>query len=85
VADPGVSDQLDFWLAVICDMITEESVHLQESSHLFLGIHEDLGTCDYYFADHGRRTIFWLQAVDTISVRPPHSFTSSHLRMFLKY
>ena len=85
VADPGVSDQLNAWVAVICDMITEEKVQLQETSQLFLEVHEDTDTCNYYFADHGLRTVFWLRAVETIGVRPPHFFSSTHLRMFLKY
>ena len=85
VADPGVSDQLNAWVTVICDMITEGNIRLQETSHLFLEIHEKSSTCNYYFADHNLRTIFWLQSVDTISVRLPNSFSSGHLRMFLRY
>lgn len=84
VADPGVSDQLNAWVAVICDMITEENVQLQETSHLFLEIHENSGTCNYYFADHGLRTIFWLRTVDTTSVRLPNSFSSGHLQHCLE-
>ncbi|KAN0131595.1 hypothetical protein V8E53_010437 [Lactarius tabidus] len=84
VADPGVSDQLNAWVAVICDMITEENVQFQETSHLFLEIHENSGTCNYYFADHGLRTIFWLQSVDTISVRLPNSLSSDHLQYSLE-
>ena len=85
VADPGVSEQLNAWAAVICDMIAEENVQLQETSHLFLDIHEDTDTCNYYLVDHGIRTIFWLRAVETIGIRPPHFFSSIHLRDFLKY
>ncbi|KAF8258671.1 hypothetical protein EI94DRAFT_1111045 [Lactarius quietus] len=84
VVDPGVSDLLDAWLAVICDMITKENVTIQETSHLFLEIHEDSDTCNYYFADHGHRTIFWLQTIDTISVRLPDSFSSGHLQHSLE-
>ncbi|KAN0127126.1 hypothetical protein V8E53_015064 [Lactarius tabidus] len=84
VADPGVSDQLNAWVAVICDMITEENLQIQETSHLFLEIHENSGTCNYYFADHGLRTIFWLQSVDTIGVRLPNSFSSGHLQHSLE-
>ena len=65
-------------------MITEQNVHLLETSQLFLEIHQDSGTCNYYFADHGLRTIFWLHTIDTIGVRLPLSFSSAHLRMFLK-
>ncbi|KAF8257102.1 hypothetical protein EI94DRAFT_1634117, partial [Lactarius quietus] len=84
VDDPGVSDLLDAWLAVICDMITEENVTIQETSHLFLEIHEASGTCNYYFADHRLCTIFWLQTIDTISVRLPDSFSSGHLQYSLE-
>ncbi|KAI9465769.1 hypothetical protein BJY52DRAFT_485793 [Lactarius psammicola] len=84
IAEPGVSDQLYAWLAVICNVITEEHVPLPEASHLFLEIHQDSGTCNYYFAQHDLRTIFWLHALDTISVGLPHSFSSGHLQYALQ-
>lgn len=65
-------------------MFTEQNVHLLETAHLFLEIHQDSGTCNYYFADHGRRTIFWLHTVDTSSVRLPRTFSSRHLRMLFE-
>jgi hypothetical protein len=52
---------------------------------LFLEIHQDSGTCNYYFAQHDLRTIFWLHALDTISVGLPYSFSSGHLRTFVTY
>ena len=79
---PGVSDQLNAWLAVIRDVITEEHITLPESSHLFLEIHQGSGTCNYYFVQHGLRKVFWLHALDTISVGLPPSFSSNHLRTF---
>ena len=85
IVEPGVSDQLNAWLAIICNMITEENVHLLETSHLFLDPHQESGTCNYYFADHVLRTIFWLHTLDTISIGLPHSCSSGHLRMFIKY
>ncbi|KAF8269466.1 hypothetical protein EI94DRAFT_950737 [Lactarius quietus] len=84
VVDPGVSDQMNSWIAIICDMITEENVHLRETTHLFLEIHEDSGTCNYYFADHVLRTVFWLHTLDTISVGLPDSFSSGHLQHSLE-
>ena len=85
VNEPGVSDQLNAWLAVIRDVITEEHITLPESSHLFLEIHQDSNTCNYYFAQHGLRTVFWLREIDTISVGLPPSFSNSHLRTFAIY
>jgi hypothetical protein len=80
ITEPGVSDQLNAWLAVIYHVITEEHVTLPENSQLFLEIHQDSDTCNYYFAQHDRRTIFWLHAHDTIGVGLPPSFSSNHLR-----
>ncbi|KAH9031463.1 hypothetical protein EDB84DRAFT_170415 [Lactarius hengduanensis] len=79
-ARPGVSDQLNAWLVVICDTINEEHVHLPDSSDLFLEIHQDSGTCNYYFANHGLRIVFWLHTLNTISVGLPPSYSSSCLQ-----
>ncbi|KAH9003504.1 hypothetical protein EDB86DRAFT_2370277 [Lactarius hatsudake] len=84
ITDPGVLEQLNAWLAIIYNMVTEENVHPLETSHLFLEIRQDSGTCNYYFADHGLRTIFWLHTTDTISVRLPPSYSSSHLQYSLE-
>ncbi|KAI9438660.1 hypothetical protein H4582DRAFT_1950065 [Lactarius indigo] len=75
IARPGVLEQLNAWLAVICDTINEGHVHLPDSSDLFLEIHQDSGTCNYYFANHGLRIIFWLHTLNTTSIGflPPHS------------
>ncbi len=81
--EPGVSDQLNAWLAVIRGVITEKHIHLPETSHLFLEIHQDLGTCNYYFVDHVLRTVFWLHTLDVASSGPPRSFSNGHLRMSL--
>lgn len=85
IAEPGVSDRLNAWLAVISGMITEERVHLLESSHLFLEIRQNSNTCNYYFVDHNLRTIFWLHAPDTISVGLLDSYSSDHLGMFINF
>ena len=81
----GISDQLNAWVAMIYNIITEERITLPESSHLFLEIHQDSSICNYYFAQHGLRTIFWLNDLDTISVGLPPSFSGNHLRTFAIY
>ncbi|KAI9458600.1 hypothetical protein BJY52DRAFT_1186740 [Lactarius psammicola] len=73
IVEPGVSDQLNSWLTIICNAIAEKHVHLPETSHLFLEVHQDLGTCNYYFVDHVLRTVFWLHTLDMVSIRPPRS------------
>ncbi|KAI9438659.1 hypothetical protein H4582DRAFT_2057296 [Lactarius indigo] len=80
IAEPGVADQLNAWLSLICNTLTEKRVHLPETSHLFLEIHKHSGSCNYYFADHNLRTVFWLHTPDTVFVRPQHTFTKGHFR-----
>jgi hypothetical protein len=86
IAEPGVADQLNAWLSIICNAITEKHFHLLETSHLFLEIHRDSGSCNYYFADHTLRTVFWLHTLDTLAVGvpPQHSFKNSHLQYALE-
>jgi hypothetical protein len=84
IAEPGVSDLLNAWMAVIYDVISEEHFPLPETSQLFLEIHQNSETCNYYFAQHDLRTIFWLHEQDTISVGLPYSFSSSHLQYALQ-
>ena len=82
--EPGVSDQLNAWLAIIRNVITEKYVHLPETSHLFLEIHQDSSTCNYYFVNHARRTVFWLHTLDIIGIGTLRSFSNDHhLRMSL--
>ncbi|KAI9458593.1 hypothetical protein BJY52DRAFT_1268512 [Lactarius psammicola] len=81
---PGVVEQFNAWLSFICNMMTERHVHFPETSHLFLKIHKDSDSCNYYFADHTPRTVFWLHTLDTVGVRSQHSFTNSHLRYALE-
>ncbi|KAH9165129.1 hypothetical protein EDB89DRAFT_340249 [Lactarius sanguifluus] len=84
IVEPEFLDQLDAWLVLISNLIADEHVHLPETSHLFLEIHQDSGTCNYYFADHHIRTIFWLHTLDTISVGLPHSYSNGHLQCSLQ-
>jgi hypothetical protein len=86
IAEPGVADQLNAWLSIICNAITEKHFHLLETSHLFLEIHRDSGSCNYYFADHTLRIVFWLHTLDTLAVGvpPQHSFKNSHLQYALE-
>ena len=80
ISEPGVADQLNAWLSTIWNMITEKHIHLPETSHLFLEIPKGSGACNYYFADHALRTVFWLHTLDTVALRPQRS--NNYLRMF---
>ena len=78
----GISNQLNDWLAIICNEISEKYINLLETSHLFLEIDRDVGACNYYFVDHALRTVFWLHTLDIVSIRPPE-FISSGYRVSL--
>jgi hypothetical protein len=69
---------------VIHDVISEEHITLPESSNLFLELDQDTSTCNYYFAQHDLRTVFWLHALDTSSVGLPPSFSGNHLQYALQ-
>ncbi|KAI9458596.1 hypothetical protein BJY52DRAFT_413027 [Lactarius psammicola] len=84
VMEPGVSDQLNAWLAVIHSVITEKQINPPETSHLFLEVHQDLGTCNYYFVDHVLHTVFWLHTLDVVSSGPLRSFSNGHLQHSLQ-
>ncbi|KAH9026751.1 hypothetical protein EDB85DRAFT_162236 [Lactarius pseudohatsudake] len=84
IVEPGVSDQLNAWLAIICNVITERHIHLPETSHLFLEIHQNLYACNYYFVDHALRTVFWLHTLDINGTGPPRFFSGGHLHHSLQ-
>ncbi|KAH9074249.1 hypothetical protein EDB83DRAFT_2516015 [Lactarius deliciosus] len=84
IVGPGVSDQLNAWVAIICNVITENHIHLPETSHLFLEIHQNLYACNYYFVDHALRTVFWLHTLDINGTGPPRFFSGGHLQHSLQ-
>jgi hypothetical protein len=82
VAEPGVSDQLNAWLAIICDAMAEKHISLLGTSHLFLEIDRDIGACNYYFVDHVHRTVFWLHTLNKTGVGRSPAMSNRYLRMF---
>ncbi|KAH9003463.1 hypothetical protein EDB86DRAFT_2892491 [Lactarius hatsudake] len=84
IMEPGILDQLNAWLAIICNVITERHIHLPETSHLFLEIHQNLYACNYYFVDHALRTVFWLHTLDINGTGPPRFFSGGNLQHSLQ-
>jgi hypothetical protein len=74
VVDSGVAEQIDGWRAFILARATEENIRLSEFSDLFLEVEPNTGDCNYWFADHAQRSIFWLHPVDTQAVGLPNSY-----------
>ncbi|KAI9438658.1 hypothetical protein H4582DRAFT_1950045 [Lactarius indigo] len=84
IVEPGVSDLLNAWLAIVYNVITERNIHLLETSHLFLEIHHDSCACNYYFVDHAFHTVFWLHTLNVNEIAPSRSFSGGHLRHSLQ-
>jgi hypothetical protein len=84
VSDPSVAAQLEKCLAMLRDIAARENVQLPATTDLFLEIVEDMETCNYWFADHANRTVFWLHQVDTDMVGLPDSHSLNHLRYSLE-
>jgi len=82
IAEPEVLDQLNAWLAVICNT-NNELDHLLGNSDLFLELHQDASACNYYFVDHDLRTVFWLHTLNPSGVGLPPPYSDSYLRMSL--
>lgn len=79
VSDSGVAAQLEKCLAMLRDIAARENVQLPATTDLFLEIVEDMETCNYWFADHANRSVFWLHQVDTDMVGLPDSHSLNHL------
>jgi hypothetical protein len=80
VSDPLVAERLEEWLDGIRVLASEKDVQLPDTSDLFLEIDDDAGTCNYWFADHAHRTIWWLHPVESIAVGLPNAYSKAHLR-----
>ena len=80
VAESGVAEQLEGWVATIRALAAKENVHILQTTDLFLEIDQDSGSCSYWFADHVHRTTFWLHDVDTNTAGLPDTFSEHHRR-----
>ena len=62
-------DSLSNWLAMIEKKITECSIRLPRACELFVELQSDevphTSTCSYYFVDHDRRCLFWLEPISS--------------------
>jgi hypothetical protein len=84
VLEPGISDRVEGWVAVIRGLAADYHVNLPVTSDLFVEIDQKMDSCYYYFADHEHRTIFWLHSVDTTPVGLPESCSKAHLQHALE-
>lgn len=62
----GLADQISSFSDEIFDYIRSESYFIPSTSELVLELVEtgDRYLCDYYFADHATRSVFWLEPVN---------------------
>ena len=80
VSDTTVTESLNDFITSIRALAAEKDTLLPETSDLFLEINDDANTCNYWFADHAHRTIFWLHPVDPTALGLPPAFSNSHFR-----
>ncbi|SRR5712691_12689876 len=80
VSDTTVAERLHDCLTSIRTLATEKDVLLPETLDLFLEIDSDAKECNYWFADHANRTIFWLHPVDPTTLGLPHACSKANLR-----
>ncbi|VDC07561.1 unnamed protein product [Peniophora sp. CBMAI 1063] len=71
------------WAAFILKLAGERDLKLSVSTELWMSFEVDTCVCDYYFADHNSRAIFWLETVDTDVVGLPSAYSERHLAFAL--
>jgi hypothetical protein len=71
-------DQVVYWAQVAAQWLNEcrcsEGISLPNDVELFLQLNEsEAGHCAYYFIEHGTRTQFWIDNMDTQALGLPHT------------
>ena len=75
VSDTTVAQRLNDCISAIRALAAEKGIPLPETSDLFMDIN-GTNTCNCWFVDHARRTVFWLHPVDPTVVGLPHASQS---------
>ena len=76
------SDAVDTWVDVLLEWAAELGLHFGPSVELFVDPELDTGVCDYYFADHSTRAIFWLEDTNTTDLGLPRACSERHLSSY---
>ncbi|KAJ3935810.1 MAG: hypothetical protein NXY57DRAFT_957825 [Lentinula lateritia] len=80
---PEILDNVLFWVKLIEAILTEKNIPILPTIELFVLI-EETG-CAYYFIDHGSRSQFWLDSIQSEDLGIPDVVSPSHLSLYLEY
>jgi len=75
--NPLNAETISAWLIEVEERASKKGFAFTEHTELFLQL--DGNDCNYYFVDHGARTLFWLDAYDTSELGILPVVSSSHL------
>lgn len=75
-----VGDEISAWTALIEARIVDLGIYLTASVEIWMNLGETEGTLQYYFIDHSKHSVFWLDDLHTAAVGLPESVSASHLR-----
>ncbi|KAF6764333.1 hypothetical protein DFP72DRAFT_420556 [Ephemerocybe angulata] len=77
-----VSDKIVSWVQIIEKEAASKGFSLTETVELYVQLEDE--DCNYYFADHAARTLFWLDDYDTSELGLLPVVSPSHLKLQLE-
>ncbi|KZS89703.1 hypothetical protein SISNIDRAFT_387928, partial [Sistotremastrum niveocremeum HHB9708] len=72
------------WMSQIRTLLNLSGLILQPSTELMLQPDDDNESCGYYFVDHARATIFWIESTTTVAQDLPPVTSITHLKLLLR-
>jgi hypothetical protein len=75
--DRVTAESISAWVTEVEEQASKKGFAFTDHTELFLQL--DGEYCNYYFVDHGVRTLFWLDAYDTSEIGILPVVSSSHL------
>lgn len=76
---PSVSRSLQVWISHIQALLNAKGIILQACVELFLQPDKDDQSCGYYFVDHARAVLFWIDSTTTLDQDLPPATSLTHL------
>ena len=75
--NPETAEVVSAWVTEVEERASKKGFVFTDYTELFLQL--DGNDCNYYFVDHGVRTLFWLEAYNTSELGILPVVSSSHL------
>lgn len=74
-----VQEKVASWLAEIEQFVEGQALYLPDTVELNLDPSDDLEWCQYYFVDHAARVEFWMDEVNSETLRLRTSASEDHM------